>query len=162
MCSSDCKVQQHDNDTLFYNWGWIFYLPKELLQQTMSHLLSFWVCFHRCEAARNPTSASIIRSPATWHGTKWQMKPSSTRHPWSWRTWGIALHVPSHFSKENNGEMLRYFVSLISANLIFERNITWSTAFSQISKVESTRPSRTRNLHSCRHFFPRKCSISRR
>lgn len=95
------------------------------------------ICFHSecvfigARAACNPTSASIIRHPATWHDAIWQMKPSSTRHPWSWRTWGIALHVPSHFSKENNGEMLRYFVSLISANLIFERNKRWSTDFSQ-------------------------------
>ena len=95
------------------------------------------ICFHsECvfigvRAACNPTSASIIRHHATWHDTLWQMKPDSTWHPWSWCTWGTALHVRSHFSKENNGEMLRYFVSLISANLNFERNKWCSTAFSQ-------------------------------
>ena len=95
------------------------------------------ICFHSecvyigARAACNPTSASITKHHVTWRDAVWQMKPNSTRHPWSWCTWGIASHVRSHFSKENNGEMLRHFVSLISANLNFERSKWWSTAFFQ-------------------------------
>lgn len=50
--------------------------------------------------------------------------------------------------------MLRYFVSVISSNLIFERNKMSLIDFFKISRAESIWLSRTRNLHLGSHFFP--------